>query len=776
MGSRALLFGVAALMGGCIDLLGGDGVPVPLPDAGLTLHLPPLRDAGRDQSAPGDAEAGLPAGYALSVSSAGNGDVESWCAVTAAGIVECWGANLAGQLGNGTRLPSTTPVQVTGLTGATAVSVGNDTACALTGGGGVWCWGYGQDGELGNGTTTDFSVTPVEVSGVTNAIMLSAGDLVTCIVEADGSVWCWGDADGGELGNGLGTNSLVPTEVTGLTSGATNVSAGGSTGCAVVNGGAVCWGAYDGFGELGNGTSAGSPSPVPVTGLTNGVVAVTVGDTFACALTTAGGVMCWGEGDMGELGNGELADSPVPVQVTGLTSGVVSVSAGQDTACAVKMDGTTVCWGVGTSGALGDNSIADVSGLPVDVMGIASPAVAVSTGGAPCVTTRAGTVECWGFTSQTVFTPVPVTNLATGAVSVSLGGDSNGQEFACAVATPPTREEPLVTCWGANVDGQLGTGTNISTSLPVTNFAAPTIASAVVSGAAADFACALDSGEVLCWGDNTFGQLGNGMTISSPTAVSVVGLTDAVAVSVGHFSACALTSAGAVVCWGDNTYGELGNNSTTASFTPTPVQGLTSGVTSLSVGIACACAILADGTVECWGNNTSGIFGNGTTTDSNVPVPVTGLTDVASVAIGWYSACAVTTSGAIDCWGDNYYGELGTGSPANASLVPAAVSGIAAGATEVSVGQQSACAIVSGTAWCWGMTALGDGPNHLASGTPVQVSTLPSDITSIAAGLDTTCAVSTSLGVECWGTNSAGQLGDGALANDLTATMIVGFP
>jgi alpha-tubulin suppressor-like RCC1 family protein len=134
------------------------------------------------------------------------------------------------------------------------------------------------------------------------------------------------------------------------------------------------------------------------------------------------------------------------------------------------------------------------------------------------------------------------------------------------------------------------------------------------------------SGGVVCWGYNLDGQLGNGSMTNSATPVPVVGLTSGVTgVSVGDYSACAVTSGGGVVCWGLNAEGELGNNSTANSSEPVAVSGLSSGVTAVSVGTETACALTTTGGVECWGWNADGQLGNGSNTNSFVPAPVSGF-------------------------------------------------------------------------------------------------------------------------------------------------------
>jgi alpha-tubulin suppressor-like RCC1 family protein len=184
------------------------------------------------------------------------------CAVLQDGTVRCWGDNVSGQLGDGTRTGTSTPVTVSGISTAVTVSSGDFHTCALLLGGAVSCWGLNWTGQLGDGTSND-SDTPVPVSGISTAVAVSAGVIHTCAVLQDGTARCWGYNSNGQIGNGTLVDAHAPAMVSGITS-ATSITAGNNDSCAVLRGGLVrCWG-MNSYGELGNGTTADADTPTVV--------------------------------------------------------------------------------------------------------------------------------------------------------------------------------------------------------------------------------------------------------------------------------------------------------------------------------------------------------------------------------------------------------------------------------------------------------------------------------------------------------------------------------
>ncbi|MBI5564834.1 MAG: hypothetical protein HY870_08065, partial [Chloroflexi bacterium] len=285
--------------------------------------------------------------------------------------------------------------------------------------------------------------------------------------------------------------------------------------------------------------------------------------------------------------------------------------------------------------------------------------------------------------------------------------------------------------------------------------------------------CALTAaGRVKCWGDNQYGQLGDGTTTNRSTPVDVSELGSGVmALAAGGYHTCALMDAvhgGGVKCWGNNGGGQLGDGTTTDRSTPVDVSGLGSQVLSLVLGSGHTCALTTTGGVKCWGANWYGQLGDGTNTDRSTPVNVNGLgSGIAMLAAGKYHTCALFTDGGVKCWGYNVHGQLGDGTT-DVRYGPVAVIGLGSGVAMLMAGWERTCVLMDaahgGGAKCWGWNfwgQLGDGTTT-DSNTPVDAIWLGSGVTTV--GQSHTCALmSASYGgmLKCWGWNGSGQLGDG---------------
>ena len=348
-----------------------------------------------------------------------------------------------------------------------------------------------------------------------------------------------------------------------------------------------------------------------------------------------------------------------------------------------------------------------------------------------------------------------------------------GLHFTCALVGPGS-----AMCWGSNTYGQLGDGMTDDRHNPA---GVTGIADRVVAiSAGRHHACAVTiAGAALCWGRNEQGQLGDGTTSNRSSPVPVVGLSSGVAtISAGRSSTCAVTASGTARCWGGNVYGQLGNGTTTGSTTPVDVSGLPSGAAAISVGGYHACALLADGAVYCWGDNADGQLGDGTTTSHTTPMPVSGLSSggaAVSAARGAHT-CAVRTTGAALCWGDNSGGQLGTGTTTDWPW-PAGISSLTSGVSVISGGVEHSCAVASGGAKCWGANTyweIGDGTT-VQKLVPTDVLTLQSGVFSITAGERHSCAILDTGALKCWGDNAYGALGDGSTTSSSTPVTVI-FP
>jgi alpha-tubulin suppressor-like RCC1 family protein len=387
----------------------------------------------------------------------------------------------------------------------------------------------GDGGSEGGGDDGGGGIPPGE-GGAGSVSLLAAGGDHTCAV-VRGALYCWGRNDNGQLGDGTTDDRHKPRAVVGLPAGAiTALSAGDDHTCAVVGGDAWCWGTTDN-GDLGPSASGSTVTkPIKVDGLPKGAVTdVSCGDRLTCALAS-GQAWCWGRNDKGQLGTGASAtESNTPGQViadSGAMPELSHVSAGNDHACALTKAGDAMCWGHNDNGTLGNQSAGGQSAK-------ALPVQALPHG------VQSGDIVGWH-------------------ACVLYGNGS-------------------VMCWGTGDNGELGDDSGLSSTLPVhaKGLDANVTALGLAGGSSdRDATCAIQSGNVLCWGNGQFGRLGPGPQTDkrAPAPIDISAKAVKVAGGFDHF--CALTDAGALRCWGKGTSGQLGDGNATNGGSPVSVVGL----------------------------------------------------------------------------------------------------------------------------------------------------------------------------------------------------------
>jgi alpha-tubulin suppressor-like RCC1 family protein len=310
-----------------------------------------------------------------------------------------------------------------------------------------------------------------------------------------------------------------------------------------------------------------------------------------------------------------------------------------------------------------------------------------------------------------------------------------------------------VVCWGGNTSGELGIGSIESTSGHPRRVSGLDGATSVVAGW--DNTCAtMSDGRVLCWGNDDAGQLGLPPTPSRrvvPTEAPA--LQGIVQISLGNGHGCGMLHDD-VVCWGRNINGQLGDGTITDSFTPVTVPG-THGALAVSAGNGSSCAVLADHTIACWGGGTGTPAG----CVMGTLCPVVEVSDAVDVGVGGFHACAVRASGNAICWGANDFGQLGWGTPP-----PHPWGDIAFGAVPdlLRVGPLHNCLLSAGQVWCWGNDAMGQVSGQASGATSSITRVFASvlgDAIDVGTGATHTCALRIGGEVLCWGNNFAGQLG-----------------
>ena len=326
------------------------------------------------------------------------------CALTPDSTAYCWGANGAWQLGTGDTVSRGFPVAVATSVRFVALTAGGFHTCALTGAGAAYCWG-GPD-----------SVSKAVAGGITFALLAAGGTNHQCGLTAAGIAYCWGDNQMGQLGDGGTTSSATPVAVAGgLTF--TRISTGGAHSCGLTAAGsAYCWG-FNNSGQLGDSTTIDRSTPVEVRGGFT-YTSLATGGLHSCGLTTTGAVYCWGDNGGYQLGDGTQLSHPTPAAVqTTVSFASLGSSVGAHT-CGLTGSGLGYCWGDDVFGQIGDGATFSAAPTPHAIVG--AQAFAALSGGSDhsCGVSPAHVAYCWGYNGNgqlgtgsvggTTPTPVPV--------------------------------------------------------------------------------------------------------------------------------------------------------------------------------------------------------------------------------------------------------------------------------------------------------------------------------------------------------------------------------
>jgi alpha-tubulin suppressor-like RCC1 family protein len=385
----------------------------------------------------------------------------------------------------------------------------------------------------------------------------------------------------------------------------------------------VVLGAVLGCGEDVTAPSTGDPEPALALGVTAATALsfrrVSGGGQHTCGVTTENRAYCWGANWNAQLGDGTTTNRTRPVPVSGGLQ-FIQVSAGQDHTCGLTTDNRIFCWGLNNFGQLGDGSLTSRS-TPVAVAGNRRFRQLAAGYRHTCGVTMANVAFCWGNNTMgelgdgsRIRRPAPARVAAGGLLFLRVSAGGLGVH-TCGVTT-----ENRGYCWGDNTYGQLGNGTVAGSLRPVAVAGGLSFRQVV---AASVHTCGVTTGDkAYCWGRNEFGRLGDGFDVQRrvrPNAVA--GTLRFSGVDSDHAHTCGVTTTKIAYCWGGNWFGHLGDGTTTTRYTPTAVIGGLN-FTAVSTGAGSTCGITGGGRLYCWGWNASGQVGDGTTTNRTSPVPV----------------------------------------------------------------------------------------------------------------------------------------------------------
>lgn len=740
------------------------------------------------------------------------------------GTAYCWGVSTYGILGDSSvTVDTATPVAVVGNHSFASLAGGGTFVCGIDTDGRAWCWGQNELYQLGNGTTSP-SATPIAVGGSVNFREVVALEGAACGRDVSNTIWCWGSNYFGQTGQaslGAGSYTTVPTPISSTRKFS---KLGGSRahicGIEVLTNEVFCWGQGD-MNQLGNGNAVNSyiPVGVTITGTTSAMKAtdlVGINQTSCARSNSDQRFYCWGAGNHGEFGDGSTNtySNATPAFENRILR-VIRSGTNTEHSCAFeKASDFLYCWGENDDRMSVDSATDPITTLQMNMFASARTTLfpkqyrSDGTTALPQIGIAQSAVEKATLTSSdaadtslslclevkavdTAFDGQNETCSATEGIgslaSVTLNTLGDGQYHWRYRVVSTKYGAGMYTPWGFNGEGEP------DLTIQSTNDGAHNAQWAQVT-TSGQSTCALNrEGQAFCWGSNASGQLGNGTTTNSASPVAVLGNHVFTQISGGDGTFCGLEGT-SVWCWGENGYAQTGSG-TTGSGLSTPVQVIGGDeFVALSLGGWRGCGLLSNQSVKCWGEND--LYGGGTgsnTPDPNVaPTSISFVSPLIQVGSGDNHSCARDAADNLFCWGVNDYGQVGNGTnePGNngvttANKTPRMVVGGRQYAG-FALGLNQTCAIESGTnkVFCWGSNEFGQLGNGntgtgASSGTPVSV-LRASDSTALVAsnvtvGHETGCARNLGANTfQCWGHNYGGQYGNGDTTLSSKATSAFG--
>jgi alpha-tubulin suppressor-like RCC1 family protein len=676
-------------------------------------------------------------------------------AVKTDGSLWIWGNNFSGQLGDGTTDAKSSPVQtITGGYNWKQVSCGRQFTAAVKADGTLWVWGDNSYGALGDGTGVSKS-SPVQiVTGTNNWDQVSCGYYHAAAVKTDGTLWSWGDNYNGQLGDNTTASKVSPVQdITGGNNWKQVSCGDGFTAAVKTDGTLWAWGKAAN-GVLGDDTTVNKSSPVQLITGGNNWKQVSCGYQSTAAVKTDGTLWTWGQNSYGELGDGTMVSKSSPAQTVMGGYRWLSVSIGPH-ALAIAAD--VISGDRGGTGVANTNKTITIGGnlttsgaFDTTLTSTANTSVTLPVTGTLATLNDIATpndVEAlndkielegaawlWGTGEYGALGDDTGTNRSSPIQTIT--GGSNWKQASCGFhSTAAVKTDGTLWGWGSNNDGQLGDGTRgtpryspVQTTIGGNNWKQVSRGKSQTSTHTA--AVKID-GTLWTWGNNNAGQLGDGTTTSafdrktSPEQ-TITGGTNWKQVSCGLNYTAAIKADGTLWTWGQNSYGQLGDDSVVDR--SSPVQTIAGG--NIWKQVACGyrhtAAVKTDGTLWLWGRNYFGQLGDDTITDKSSPIQtVAGGTDWNLVSGGETHTAAVKANGSLWLWGFNGDGRIGNDETTNYSSPVQTITG-GTNWKQVSCGYNSTAAVkTDGTLWLWGNNAygrLGDNTTDSKS-SPVQTVT-----------------------------------------------------